>query len=101
MVSDQRGLSRAKSPVRIPVKFESNEWLKALEEAEGTGRVEKDDGFTMVELSEIFGTSYDRTRSIVCDLIRIGRVVPKHGFRPAVDGIRRHVPVYRLKEAEK
>jgi hypothetical protein len=74
-----------------------DEWLKALEDAQRERPASLGDGLTVQELRAVFGVCPDKVRSILVDMIRIGKVIPAKSKRMAVDGQMRYVPVYVLR----
>ena len=75
-----------------------DEWLGLLESLHKPD----DDGATVVELTELVGldpeSNYDKglVRKWLKRELRSGRVVYGFGHRPAIDGRRMKVPVYRV-----
>jgi hypothetical protein len=75
-------------------------WQKAIEDAMRARPNQEDEGVTVQELCSMFDMSQTKIRTYLRELIRIGRVYPKHGRRPSLDGILRGIPVYILKSKE-
>lgn len=74
-----------------------NEILEALRQVEDSGR--GDEGLTAQEIAAALGnqTVTQSVRTLIRRQIEAGVLVTGRGRRPAMDGVLRPVPVYRVK----
>ncbi len=73
-------------------------WQKAIEDAMRERPNQEQEGVTVQELCSMFQMSDLKIKNYLRELIKLGRVYPKFGRRPSIDGILRGVPVYILKK---
>jgi Fic family protein len=83
---------------RIDLDVSWQKLLKEFEEAIRSRSNQADEGVTVQELSSMFKISKEKVKEYLREMIRLGKVAPKRGFRPSLDGVQRGVPVYILKK---
>jgi len=72
-----------------------DDWLHALDEALAR---QPGVGLTSNELCEETGVGLDKLMRRLKLLQQQGKLVVERGWRPSIDGVVRHVPVYRIKD---